>query len=160
MNSKILIFSISIVVLVVVLIVVNQNKKLKTDNTYSEEKWNKMIDLWVDFELKGPINDLLTYDAEINNGGHLQFFENKSDNLDNMMVSLKEILPDDVYDNLKSAYDIYLKSNFSIENVDDYVDVASKDSFLEYDTYYYKNDDKINKILKEYAATIKIDDQF
>jgi hypothetical protein len=51
-----------------------------------------------------------------------------------------------------------LKNNINIENVNDYVDVSSKDIFLEFDTYYYKNDDKIKKILEEYASTIKIDD--
>lgn len=146
-----------ITTLFITITIINKKKTTKNENEFSEEKWNKMIDMWSDFELDDPIKDVLTYDAEINNGGHLQFFENCHDNLDEMLLSLKNTLPSDIYNNLKKAYDIYASSNTNIENVDDYVEESSKNQFSEYDTYYYNNTDKINEILKNFASTLKID---
>lgn len=143
----------------VVFITVNKKKDFSDDSSFSEEKWNKMIDLWVDGELDNPIKDVLTYDAEVNNGGHLQFFENCNDELEEMMFSLKESLPRDVYDNLKQAYDIYKSMDTNIENVDEYVDVALQGDLDKYDHFYYENYDKVKGILKEYASTIEISEQ-
>ena len=56
-------------------------------------KWNKMWDLWVEEKLESPYNELMNYWNEINNGGHLQFFDNVSCNndLDEYVQNLLEI---------------------------------------------------------------------
>lgn len=157
MKTSSVIILVGVVILLIVLIATRQKKNVKEEDTFSNEKWNKMIDLWVDYELDHPIKDVLTYDAEINNGGHLQFFENCNDELDEMMISLKENLPEDIYINLKKAYDVYTSSDINIENVDDYVGEALEDRFGEYDSYYYNNNDKVNEVLRNYASTLELD---
>lgn len=157
MKTSSVIILVGVLILVAVLIATNKKKNVKEEDTFSDEKWNKMIDLWVNYELYHPIKDVLTYDAEVNNGGHLQFFENCNDELDEMMVSLKDNLPEEIYDNLKNAYDLYISSNIKVENVDDYVDEALEDRFGEFDSYYYNNSNKVNEVLRNYASTLELD---
>lgn len=157
MKTSSVIILVGVVILVIVLIATRQKKNVKEEDTFSDEKWNKMIDLWVDYELNHPIKDVLTYDSEVNNGGHLQFFENCNNELDEMLISLKDNLPEDIYINLKKAYDVYTSSDINIENVDDYVGEALEDRFREYDSYYYNNNYKVNEVLRNYASTLDLD---
>ena len=41
-----------------------------------QQRWNKMWDLWADGELDSPYASLMTYQSEVNNGGHDQYFFN------------------------------------------------------------------------------------
>ena len=38
------------------------------------QKWDKMLDLWVEGAAESPYAELMTYQAEVNNGGHDQYF--------------------------------------------------------------------------------------
>ena len=134
--------------------------KKETDNYFrieDEEKWNKMIDLWSDYKLDDPIKDVITYDAEVQNGGHLQFFENCEGEIEELMISLKKQLPEEMYSNLKEAYDLHKKKNLTIETVDDYVEEAQLGDFDKFDNFYYDNENKISKIMQEYASTLELD---
>ena len=64
--------------------------------TEEEKKWNKMWDLWAEGEIESPYNELMTYQSEVNNGGHDQYFVNTSDNADmgNELSALYKILPE------------------------------------------------------------------
>ena len=86
-------------------------KKSKVELTDEQKKWNKMWDLWVEGRADSPYSELMTYQSEINNGGHDQYFFNieNSGNLQKEMAVLKTVLPAKLRDNLQNAYDAYLK---------------------------------------------------
>jgi hypothetical protein len=41
-----------------------------------ELRWDKMWELWENEEAASPYAEIMTYEAEINNGGHSQYFYN------------------------------------------------------------------------------------
>lgn len=146
--------------LLVVLHIFTTTKK-ETDRFFkieAGEGWNKMIDLWSDSKLNDPIKDVITYDAEVQNGGHLQFFENCQDEMDELMSSLKKQLPKEMYKNLEDAYELYKQKDLTIETVDDYVEEAQLGDFDKFDYFYYENEKKIYQIMQEYAFTLDLDD--
>lgn len=49
-------------------------KKNKAEPTDEQKKWNKMWDLWAEGRADSPYAELMTYQSEINNGGHDQYF--------------------------------------------------------------------------------------
>lgn len=114
-------------------------------------KWNKMVDLWVEEKLDSPYAELLTYDNEVNNGGHWQFFDNVSetDNLDRVVKVLLEVLPVDFKHILKSAYEEYKKDPDDEEgNLTPFLDKC--------DNFYYENCKKVESILQQYANTLSL----
>ncbi len=135
-----------------------KKKRMKYVLTEEDKKWNKMWDLWVNEELPSPYYELMTYDSEVQNGGHLQFFENENNlgRLDNDIESLKNILNKDMYDCLLKAYEKWKELNLSIDTVDDYVEVEDEDYFNEADTYYYNHEEYVKNTLKEYSLTIEL----
>ena len=86
-----------------------RKKKNFPDNAVLSEEavqWNKMWDLWANGEIASPYNELMTYQSEVNNGGHSQYFvntENTSD-ISKEMSALDEILPEFLKENIKTAY--------------------------------------------------------
>lgn len=81
-------------------------KKSKVELTDEQKKWNKMWDLWVEGRTDSPYSELMTYQSEINNGGHDQYFFNieNSGNLQKEMAILKTVLPAKLRGNLQNAY--------------------------------------------------------
>lgn len=125
--------------------------KKKEPLTEEQLKWNYLWELWSQEEIGAPYDALMTYDSEINNGGHAQFFYNVSHcgNLEKAINNLAEILPDLLKENLKKAYDVYIKSAEE-ENED-------LDKILEEcDNFFYDNENLITDILREYANTLEI----
>ena len=51
-------------------------KKKKKEQPVEALKWNKMWDMWAEQKASSPYAELMTYESEINNGGHKQFFDN------------------------------------------------------------------------------------
>ena len=51
-------------------------RKKKVDLTEDQRKWNKMWELWAEEQADAPYAQLMTYQSEINNGGHDQYFTN------------------------------------------------------------------------------------
>lgn len=45
-------------------------KKNKVKLTEKELKWNKMWELWAKECADSPYSELMTYQSEVNNGGH------------------------------------------------------------------------------------------
>lgn len=137
-------------------------KLFKKEVQLSEEelKWNKMWELWSDGELEQPISSLLTYEGEIPNGGHLQFFcnieEDEENKIDDVLNELKKILPKEHYNNLNSAYKEYQKLNFEPETSEEYCEVSIEEPLLKYDNFYYEHEEEIQNILKEYSLKIKL----
>ena len=68
-------------------------KKKKVELTEEQLKWNKMWELWTEGHADSPYAELMTYQSEINNGGHSQYFDNVSNtsDLQKEMLSLEII---------------------------------------------------------------------
>ena len=80
--------------------------KKKVELTEEQLKRNKMGEAWNEEIVQSPYAELMTYQSEINNGGHSQYFcnvENVSD-LQKEMSELQIILTPILRDNLKKAY--------------------------------------------------------
>ena len=127
-------------------------KKSKVKLTDEQKKWNKMCDLWVEDRTDSPYSELMTYQIEINNGGHDQYFFNieNSGNLQKEMAVLKTVLPAKLRDNLQNAYDAYLK--LTNEESDEQAGTI----LSQYDDEFYKVEEDINRILREYASQIEL----
>lgn len=124
----------------------------KKEQPIEELRWNKMWDLWAEEKAISPYLELMTYESEINNGGHMQFFDNVSSTSDlpYTVSALYRILNGVLKANLKKAYDAYLK--YSDE--DDY---DTLDEILnECDDVFYENEGDVEAILKEYAKTVEL----
>lgn len=49
-------------------------KKRKSELSREQKKWNKMWDLWAENRADTPYAEVMTYQSEVNNGGHDQYF--------------------------------------------------------------------------------------
>ena len=127
-------------------------KKSKVELTDEQKKWNIMWDLWVEGRADSPYAELMTYQSEINNGGHDQYFFNieNSGNLQKEMAVLKTVLPTKLRDNLQNAYDAYLK--LTNEESDEQAGTI----LSQYDDEFYKGEEDINRILREYASQLEL----
>ena len=127
-------------------------KKGKAELSDEQKKWNKMWDLWEENRVDTPYVELMTYQSEINNGGHDQYFFNieNSGNLQKEMAVLKTVLPTKLRDNLQNAYDAYLK--LTNEESDEQAGTI----LSQYDDEFYKVEEDINRILREYASQIEL----
>ena len=126
-------------------------KKKKVELTEEQLKWNKMWELWTEEKTKSPYTELMTYQSEINNGGHSQYFcnvDNVSD-LKKEMSALEEILTPLLRENLQKAYkaDLILEEK-EAEEAEEILDQC--------DDVFYENEEQINRILQEYANTLEI----
>ncbi len=111
----------------------------KNDKLTEEQlKWNKMWELWTEEKIESPCKELMTYQSEINNGGHSQYFSN-TDDCKNELSALERILSPALTDNLKKAYKAY------ISNTD------SEEFLAQYDDVFYEHEEEILRILEDYA---------
>ena len=127
-------------------------KKKKVELTEDQLKWNKIWDLWTDGEAESPYAELMTYQGEINNGGHSQYFFNieNNDDLTKEMSALENILSDKLVDNLHKAYKAYLILEENEE------DEKAEEIMGQCDDMFYKNDEEINNKLQSYADKIQL----
>ena len=127
-------------------------KKNKPKLNEDQLKIDKMWNLWTEGKAQSPYAELMTYQSEIGNGGHSQYFfnvENVGD-LQKELAVLERILPVKFSENLQRAYKAYLALE---ENEDD----EAAEATLEYcDNIFYENESEINALLEEYAAKIKL----
>ena len=126
--------------------------KKKTQLSEENLKENKMWDLWVEQKAESPYAELMTYQSEVNNGGHLQYFDNvkNTGDLQKELSVLEQILSQDLKENLKEAYKAYLifEENEDDETVDEILDGC--------DNRFDDKQEDINVILKEYASKIEL----
>lgn len=127
--------------------------KQKDKLTDEQKKQNKIWDMWVEGTAQSPYAELMTYQSEINNGGHSQYFFNvgNTGDLQEEMSVLKSVLPEELIDNLQKAHQAYLSFEES-----DYEDDKSDEIMDKCDDFFYENQDEITNILKEYAAKIEL----
>lgn len=125
--------------------------KKKTHLTEEQKKWNHLWELWSREEIGSPYDALMTYDSEINNGGHIQFFLNVAacGEVEKAVNNLCEALPEMLKDNLQTAYSHYLVL-INEENEE------TEGKILECDAVFHENEKLITDILQEYANTLEI----
>jgi hypothetical protein len=127
-------------------------KKKKVELTEEQQKWNKIWELWIEEKVETPYAELMTYQSEINNGGHSQYFTNVENigDLQKEMSALEQILSKKLGTNLKKAYKAYLVLE---ENEDD---EKSEETLEQCDDVFYENEEEINYALEEYASKIEL----
>lgn len=127
-------------------------KKKKPQLTEEQLKWNKMWELWSEEKADSAFAELMTYQSEINNGGHDQFFSNVENvgDLQKEMSALEKTLSTKLKDNLNNAYKAYLV----LEQRED--DKKAKEILEECDDVFYENEHEINRLLEEYASKIEL----
>ena len=125
-------------------------KKKKVELTDHEKKWNNLWDLWADGQVESPYAELMTYQSEINNGGHGQYFTNveNTGDLQKEMSVLETILSPDLKSNLQKAYKAYLALEENEE------DEESEEITEQCDDIFFKNEKEINNILEAFAEKI------
>lgn len=118
----------------------------------ADEKWNRMWDLWADGEIESPYNELMTYQSEVNNGGHHQYFLNTENNGDvrKDIETLYTILPGVLKDNIQSAFKAYIELEQD-KNIEKNEEILEK-----CDDVFYENEEMINSILESYCKKIEI----
>ena len=125
--------------------------KKKEEIPEEAEKWNKMWDLWTEEQIESPYKELMTYQSEINNGGHSQYFCNieSISNIEDELKKIKSILPQNLIDNLNKAY----KANQILENEEN---EETETIIEECDNIFYENENLINDLLNERASKIEL----
>ncbi len=126
-----------------------KNRKKRGEEKYSltekEKRHNRMWDLWAEDKLPAPCSDLMLYQAEVNNGGHDQFFFNlenrvESDAFDKAVSGVRSLLSGGLLANFEKALAAY-------KAYDDDEDAACE-VLDNCDDYYYENEEEINTILE------------
>ncbi len=127
-------------------------KKKMPQLTQEELKWNKMWELWTEEKAESPYAELMTYQSEINNGGHSQYFSNiqNTGDLEKELGSLEQLLPSKLTANIKKAYKAYLALEENEE------DPKAEELLDQCDDVFYENEEEINGILEEYARKIQL----
>ena len=122
-------------------------KKSKKELTEREVRWNKMWDLWVQGEIPSPYNELMSYQSEVNNGGHDQYFLNtgKICDVDQTLSVLSEILPMKLKEHLYTAYNAYL----CLEKDED--DEKAQGVIESCDELFMQNEQDVTDILEKYC---------
>ena len=114
-----------------------------------EQKWNKMWDLWVAGAAESPYAELMTYESEVNNGGHSQYFFNTANcgDLAAEVTVLLKVLPEPLRENLKRCYEAF-------SGQEDICDDENDDLFEECDSLFYDNEQCLLDLLEMYAHSM------
>lgn len=125
--------------------------KKKVELPIEAQQWNKMWDLWTEEKIESPYKELMTYQSEVNNGGHAQYFCNveSSSNIREEINQLKKLLSKEMHSNIEKAYKAYLK----LEEIED---IASEEILEECDNLFYEKESEINDILEEFSLKIEL----
>ena len=118
----------------------------------ADEKWNRIWDLWAEGEIESPYNELMTYQSEVNNGGHHQYFLNTENNGDvrKDIDALCTILSSVLTENIQTAFKSYveLEQDKNIE--------ANEEILEKCDDVFYENEEMINGILERFCKEAEI----
>lgn len=117
-----------------------------------EEKLDRMWELWEKGKLKSSCcAKLMTYESEVNNGGHSQYFFNlaNSGDLKAEVDAILPVLPEPLRENLKRGYDAFAAQ-------EDIGDDVNDDLFDECDSVFYKNEQMLIAVLKAHASEFKL----
>jgi hypothetical protein len=106
--------------------------------------WNTFINLIADHPSnldpeQRPAHFVFVYESEVQNGGHLQYFENQgTDDLDETLAALGLIGADCHQQVLRGAAELFLNSERSeLHSAEDYVEAALEDEFGAWDARFH-----------------------
>ena len=118
------------------------SKEYEMSLTPEERKWRKMWQMWLDEAIETPYAELMTYFDAMDGGGHFQYFEDlrTKKHIKKNISALSNILPAELLQNLKNAYNLFLTSA-----------QPSEECFIEYDDFYFDNIEKVGSVLEEYS---------
>lgn len=124
-------------------------KKRNTALT-TEQKLDKMWDLWAVNKLDLPCAKLMKYESEVNNGGHSQYFFNVA-NCGDLSVEVEAVLsmlPEPLRENLARGYAAFSEQ-------DDIADDVNDELFEECDDIFYEHEQQIIDIIYEAAKNFE-----
>ncbi len=125
-------------------------KKKKTVLT-TDQKLNKMWELWADDKLNLPCAKLMKYESEVDNGGHSQYFFNVANGGD-LAVEVEAVLsmlPEPLRENLARGYVAFSEQDDISDDVNDVL-------FEECDDVFYEHEQLIIDIIYEAAKSFEI----
>ena len=120
--------------------------KKKKEAPTAEENLDRLWELWEMGDLKDPCAVLMTYESEVNNGGHSQYFFNIANNGDLAaeVEAVLSLLPEPLRKNLNRGYAAFAAQA-------DISDDDNEDLFEECDAVFYENEHLLIDILQETA---------
>ncbi len=127
--------------------------------------WNEFTDL-IATEAYEDLNDIqrkahliFWYDSEVNNGGHLQYFENQGVNhLSETINALRDLSAFPQAEILEKARNQFsIKKREKIMSVESYVDEALEGEYEDFDNEYYEVTPSITELLEKYLEKHKED---
>ena len=124
-------------------------KKKKAALT-TDQKLDKMWDLWAVDKLDLPCAKLMKYESEVNNGGHSQYFVNVA-NCGDLAVEVEAVLsmlPEPLRENLARGYAAFSEQ-------DDISDDVNDELFEECDDVFYEHEQLIIDIIYETAKNFE-----
>ena len=129
-----------------------KNKKERKRLSEHELRWNRMWDKWAEGEIPAPYSQLMSYQSEVNNGGHDQYFLNTGNisDITKELSALSQILPHKLTENLNEAYRAYLV----LEKDED--DEKAEAVLENCDEVFFKNEQEITDILEKYCETMDV----
>lgn len=101
----------------------------------TEQKLDKMWDLWADDKLDLPCAKLMKYESEVNNGGHSQYFFNVANccDLAEEVEAVLSMLPEPLRENLAQAYAAFSSQEDISDDINDDLFEKCDDVFYEYE---------------------------
>ena len=124
-------------------------KKKKAALT-TDQKLDKMWDLWAINKLDLPCAKLMKYESEVNNGGHSQYFFNVANcgDLALEVEAVLSVLPEPLRENLARGY-------VAFAGQDDISDDVNDELFEECDDVFYEHEQLIIDIIYETAKNFE-----
>jgi hypothetical protein len=116
----------------------------------TDQKLDKMWDLWAVNKLDLPCAKLMKYESEVNNGGHSQYFFNVA-NCGDLAVEVEAVLsmlPEPLRENLARGYAAFSEQ-------DDISDDVNDELFEECDDVFYEHEQLIIDIIYETAKNFE-----
>ena len=110
------------------------------------QKLNKLWDMWADGKATSPCGALMTYESEVNNGGHSQYFFNVA-NTGDLKAEVEAVLaalPEPLRNNLQQGYDAFAAQEAIDDDVND-------DLFSECDDVFYEHEQLLIELIQRYA---------
>lgn len=137
-----------------------QKVEIKRTISKKELLWEQLWRQWRDGKIITPLDELMTYDSIIQEGGHIELFLTLQCKEKALLFikGLKGILPLKLYNNLKSAYIIFYKNEKLI--------ITSKqisileNLFAKQDLFYYDNQYLVHKIILYYMIDLHFDYEY
>lgn len=110
----------------------------------THKRWNKMWRLWKRRKLGTPIEELVTYYNSMSHGHAFYFKQFKGNSLEVLrhLWILKEYLPEEHYNNLKEAFELF--NTIKDKELTPY---EEEETFLKYDEIYFLDNYFLHLIL-------------